>query len=239
MKNKINLLIICALFLASLFLVLPVLAQTVDNQEDQTATDSSDQEKIEAVREFFKEKVKGENNTQVGEKKGFFGEINSIDELNLTITTNNGKKKISIASDSAIIGQNGQKIKSEDLEKDDFIVAMGYIDENLDLEVKRLVVDQQPEKSEKQVVNGLITDISAEEEIFTVKNEKNNIIYTIMIDNNTDLQRQDSQKVKFEDFQIGEYLVAIGTTSKNEEKIINATSVFTAQVVESTEVDEQ
>jgi len=239
MKNKINLLIICALFLASLFLVLPVLAQTVDNQEDQTATDSSDQEKIEAVREFFKEKVKGENNTQVGEKKGFFGEINSIDELNLTITTNNGKKKISIASDSAIIGQNGQKIKSEDLEKDDFIVAMGYIDENLDLEVKRLVVDQQPEKSEKQVVNGLITDISAEEEIFTVKNEKNNIIYTIMIDNNTDLQRQDSQKVKFEDFQIGEYLVAIGTTSKNEEKIINATSVFTTQVVESTEVGEQ
>lgn len=239
MKNKINLLIICTLFLTSLFLVLPVLAQTVDNQEDQTATDSSDQEKIEAVREFFKEKVKGENNTQVGEKKGFFGEINSIDELNLTITTNNGKKKISIASDSAIIGQNGQKIKSEDLEKDDFIVAMGYIDENLDLEVKRLVVDQQPEKSEKQVVNGLITDISAEEEIFTVKNEKNNIIYTIMIDNNTDLQRQDSQKVKFEDFQIGEYLVAIGTTSKNEEKIINATSVFTTQVVESTEVGEQ
>ncbi len=230
MKNKINLLMIVpALSLISIFVVLPALAQSPNPKESNTATASADQEKIEAVREFFKEKVKGENNVQVGEKKGAFGQIVNINQSTLTIETNNGETNIKVASDSALIGESGKKITNDDLEKDMFIIAMGYIDENLDLEARRLVVDQKPETSDKQIISGIVTDISNEEKIITIKNEKSGVIYTLMIETKTDLQKQDQEKTEFKDFQTGDYFVAIGTTSKNENKIINATSVFAIQ----------
>ena len=174
------------------------------------------------VKEIVQEKL---DQAQKGQKMAFVGTISEINGLNLTLQTNEGDKQLNVATDAAIIGKGGKRIKAEDLKNGLFAIAMGYLEENDVLGVRRLVMSEKPKASAKKVAFGKVTDISKEEKVLTVKNEKKGIIYTIEVNDKTTLTKKVDgkiQKVKLEVVETGDYLIAIGTPTENEHKLITA-----------------
>lgn len=174
------------------------------------------------VKEIVQEKL---DQAQKGQKMAFVGTISEINGLNLTLQTNEGDKELNIATDAAIIGKGGKKIKAEDLKNGLFVIAMGYLEENDVLGVRRLVVSEKPKASAKEVAFGKVTDISKGEKVLTVKNEKKGIIYTIEVNDKTTLTKKIDgkiQKVEFEIIENSDWVIAIGTTTENEHKLITA-----------------
>ena len=220
------------------FLTNIVIAQ--DQETTPTAEVTNNDEKVQGIREEVQKKVQDilEEN-KLGDKKGYSGPIISIEDLTLTLETNEGAKEVEVATDAAIIGQSGKDIKAEDLKKNLFVVAMGYVNEQAQLEVSRLVVQEKPKSSDKEVIRGEITDISTEEQILTVKNEKENLIFTIEIDKDTDLSRRDENgkksKSKFSNLEKNDRIFVIGEPTENEHKIITASIVLSIAGVQEKE----
>lgn len=215
MKKKI----IIPLILTVVFLLLAIGARAAS--PTPAATDSAIQEIRDKVKEIVQEKIK---DTQKGQKAGFFGEISKITDNLLTLQTNQGDKELQIATDAAII-QSGKKVTLEDLKTGSFAIGMGYLENTHLLGTKRLVIGKKSELPAREVAFGKVTDISSEEKILTIKNEKKSLIYTIEINNKTVITKEvdgKATKVKFEEIVKGDKLVAVGTPSENEHKIITA-----------------
>lgn len=230
-QNFIKILIITFVLSISIpFLTGLAIAQ---DKEEITPTPeiTSNNENVKDIRNAVEEKVQGilKDNKQ-GDKKGYSGSIISIEDLTLTLETNEGEKEVEIATDAAIIGQSGKDIEIKDLKKNLFVIAMGYINEQAQLEVSRLVVQEKTKSTSKEVVRGEITDISTEEQILTVKNEKENLIFTIEIDEDTGITRKDEDgkkaKAKFSNLEKNDRIFIIGEPTENEHKIITAILVL-------------
>jgi len=226
MKKKI----IIPLILTAAFLMLAI--GTKAASPSPTATDSAVQEIRDKVKEIVQEKIK---DTQQGQKAGFFGEINKIGDNVLTLQTNQGDKELQIATDAAII-QAGKGATLEDLETGSFAIGMGYLEDTNLLDTKRLVIAKKTALSAREIAFGQVTDISSEEEVLTIKNEKKNLIYTIEINSKTVITKKVDDKdslVKFGDIVKGDKLVAVGAPSENEHKIITATIIrIMAEIIE-------
>lgn len=174
------------------------------------------------IQEIVREKL---DEAQKGQKAAFAGEITNISDLQLTLQTNQGDKQLNIATDAALIGKGGKKITMKDIKIDLFAIAMGFMEENDVLGVRRLVISEKPKTASKEIAFGKVTDISKEENVITVKNEKKNIIYTVEITDKTTITKKVDgkiQKVKLEVIETGDYLIAIGVPTENEHKLITA-----------------
>lgn len=194
--------------------------------EDSEATSTAAQDLRDKVKEIVREQIV---ETQKGQKMAFFGEITDIANANLKIETNEGEKKLNIATDAAIISKTGKKMKSEELKSGVFAIAMGYAEDTNLLGVRRLVLIEKPKANEKEAAFGKVTDISSMEKVLTIKNEKQNLIYTVEIDDKTLINKKVDgkvQKVKFEVITKNDKIIAIGAPSENEHKIITAKTVY-------------
>lgn len=184
------------------------------------------EDKIQEIREEVKKKVREKiEEIKKGTKAAYAGEIINISDLTLTLNAPTGERKVQIATDTAIISLGGRKVTPPDLKVGNFILAMGYLGDNNLLEAKRIVVANKPKLVIREVAFGKVTDISSDEKIITVKNEKRNLLYTIEVTDKTIITKKidgSVKKVKFADIAIGDRLVAIGTPTENEEKIIVA-----------------
>ena len=207
------------------------LALAQDEEITPTPETTNENGNVKEIREAVQEKVQGilEENQQ-GEKRGYSGPILTIEDLDLTLQTKEGEKTVKVTTDAALIGQSGKEIELEELKKNLFVVAMGYVNEQAELIVSRLVVQEKPKTTGKEAVNGVITDISTEEEILTVKNEKEDLIFTIEIDKNTEIKKKDDNgktaKAKFSDLEENDRLFVIGEPTENEHKIITASIIL-------------
>jgi len=190
------------------------------------ATSAAAQDLRDKVKEIVREQIV---QTQKGQKMAFFGEITDIADLNLKIETNEGQKTLNIATDAAIVSKAGKKMKISELVTGVFAIAMGYAENTNLLGVRRLVLIEKPAAVEKEAAFGKVTDISSVEKIITIKNEKQNLIYTVEIDDKTLINKKVDgkiQKVKFETITKNDKIIAIGTPSENEHKIITAKTVY-------------
>jgi len=215
MKEKFTIFILITIC----FLLSAIVVKAVSPTPE--ATDSAVQEIRDKVKEIVREKIE---DTQKGQKAGFFGEISKITDSLLTLQTNQGDKQLNVATDAAII-KSGKKATLEDLETGSFAIGMGYLEDDNLLNTKRLVIGKKTELPAREVAFGQVTDISSEEEILTIKNEKKNLIYTLEINSKTVITKKvDGKitKIKFENIVKGDKLVAVGTPSENEHKIITA-----------------
>jgi len=190
------------------------------------ATSAAAQDLRDKVKEIVREQIV---QTQKGQKMAFFGEITDIANLNLKIETNEGQKTLNVATDAAILSKTGKKMKSSELVSGVFAIAMGYAEDTNILGVRRLVLIEKPKVVEKEAAFGKVTDISSVEKILTIKNEKQNLTYTVEIDDKTLINKKVDgkiQKVKFETITKNDKIIAIGTPSENEHKIITAKTVY-------------
>lgn len=184
-------------------------------------------EKVKEIREAVKEKVREEiQQTQKGQKKAFVGEITEISNSTLVLEARSGEQQAEIDDEATILNIKKSKIEFEDLEIGNYVIAMGYLGENEVLQAKRVVVTKEPKTSTRQVVVGRVTDISDDEKIITVKNEKKGVVYMVEATSKTTitqkLEEDEIEEVKFGQIEEGDWLVTIGTPTENEEKIITA-----------------
>ncbi len=193
------------------------------------ATNAAAQDLRDKVKEIVREQIV---QTQKGQKMAFFGEITDITDANLKIETNEGEKKLNVATDAAIISKTGKKMKISELVSGVFAIAMGYTEDSDLLGVRRLVLIEKPKIIEKEAAFGKVTDISSMEKVLTIKNEKQNLIYTVEIDDKTLINKKVDgkiQKIKFETITKNDKIIAIGTPSENEHKIITAKTVYVTE----------
>ena len=192
----------------------------------EVSTPTPKDQKVLDIRNAIQDEVRERlEQAKKGQKLAFVGEITEISNLNLTLQTNQGEKQLNVATDAALIGRGGKKIQMKDIKIGLFAIAMGFMGDNNILDVRRLVISEKPKISAKEVAFGKVTDISKEENVLTVKNEKKGIIYTIEVDSKTVITKKVDgkiQKVKLEVIETGDRLVAIGTPTENEHKLITA-----------------
>lgn len=114
--------------------VAPEIKDTIKERLEKTIGDNVD--KIQGL-------ITEEQNSL--KKRAFFGEVESITKDTLTINTDEDVKQASFNDDTTLVKLPGRTdIEIEDLAVGDFIIAMGFLNENGVLETRRIVVSPQP-----------------------------------------------------------------------------------------------
>jgi hypothetical protein len=187
---------------------------------EPTATGSPD------IKEKIEERIQKVLTTNLQQKRAFAGEITDINTV-IELKTREGDKQTMI-DNASFFGSNGGKIKLEDLEIGNYIIAMGYLNENGVLDGRRIVVSSKPKDFSRQVIFGKVTDLSSDgERVLTVKNPKNENVYEIAVNNQTvitQILQDQSENVDFDQIKKDNYIIVI-ENSKTLGQGINASSI--------------
>lgn len=176
------------------------------------------QERIEAIQE------------SANRKAAYFGTITDVSNSTLTIESEKGERKIKTDVETNFLGAKGQAIKLADLEIEDFIIALGYLESDGYLLGKRIsVLAEEPEPVEaKEAVYGEVADISEEEEVISLSSLKDETTYEIKITSKTLIEKKVDEKteeIKFKEIEIGDRLAAVGI-KKNGNGTITASVIY-------------
>jgi len=176
----------------SLLLTATLLAQA------PTATDS-------AIRQAVKDQVDAIK-TAVA-RRAFVGPISAKSEASITITNlANQTRTAVVAGDATIKLTGGKEGTFADLKVGDFVIAMGDIDSQGTLAVKRLLIIAKPTPDKRVVVSGRVTDLSTSD--LTVETAAKEV-WTVKLQAATSY----AGKIKKSDIKVGDRIVTVGTTS--------------------------
>jgi hypothetical protein len=212
------------LLIAYCLLLAPVaLAQTPSPEPTPTEEEISPeikekvQERIEAIKESSLRKA------------AYYGTLADVSNSTLTLEAKKGERRVKTDEETDLIGKKGQAIEVEDLEIGDFLIALGYLDENELLSAKRITVyAEPPEPAEpRYAAFGKVIDISSEENVISLTNPVQEITYEIEITTKTTITKKvedKMQEIKFGEIEVGDFVAAIGTREK-ENGTITATVV--------------
>jgi len=222
-----------SILLASTCLILAALFLGSKNnfilQAQDAPTPTEADEKVQGIRDTVKEKVKEQiDEIKKDTRKAFVGTVSKVADQSLNLDTKSGPQVIKTNDETEIVDEKRKVIGLEDIKLEDNLVAMGYLDEDGVLEAKRVVLTAEPEEDEREVAAGVVTDISEESLLITLKNENKVKTYTILVNSKTDVkQKEDGQidKSKFQEINEGDFLIAIGIPEKDNGKIITATTL--------------
>jgi len=192
----------------------PRLAQSQSPTPEPTAGEEISQE----IKEKVQERIEAITETKL-RKVAYFGNISNISGSVITVNTKKGEKAVNTDEETKFIGKSNQEIKLADLKIGNFVIAMGNLDPSGSFLGKRiLVLAKQPEIAPARLaVHGKVVDISQEEKIISLKHLKQDLAYEIEINDKTTITKKMGEKitkVKFEDIEIGDRIVAIGTKEK-------------------------
>ncbi|MGB9911034.1 MAG: DUF5666 domain-containing protein [Microgenomates group bacterium] len=205
---------------------------TLEQQLQENATPSPKvrpeiKEKINQIREVVKERVQ-ERIQLIRKARGYQGEIVQINEELSTITLkikNNRLLEVKVTEETKIVGLKRENLKLTDLKVGNWIIAMGYLNEEGILEAKRIVVINKPKLHTRTAVMGKITDLSTEEKLITLKTLAKNEVYLVTVTDETKITKKITtrvQSINYSDLQIGDRIVVVGIPKENGEKTITA-----------------
>lgn len=216
MRKKLCLLLIayCVVTSFAYCLLLAPVALAQSPTPEPTAGEEISQE----IKEKVQERIEAITETKL-RKAAYFGNISDLSGSVITVNTKKGEKTVKTDEETKFIGKSNQEIKLADLKIGNFVIAMGNLDPSGSFLGKRiLVLAKQPEIAPARLaVHGKVVDISQEEKIISLKHLKQDLAYEIEINDKTTITKKVGEKiakVKFEDIEIGDRLVAIGTKEK-------------------------
>lgn len=184
---------------------------------------SPDDERIKQKVEERIEKVL--STAEQGQKRALVGILKSIANSTLTIETQGGNFQAKVAIDAIILNEDREEIELDDLAIGNNLIAMGYFDNQNVLDAKRVVITEEFQIPETESVFGLVTDISQEEKVLTIKHPKSATVYMVDVGTKTKITKRvegEVKEIKFSDIEENDRLVVIGKPEENEEKIITA-----------------
>ncbi len=180
------------------------------------------------VGEDIKEKVKEriESIKLQSQKRAFWGIFKKRVDTTLILETVQGEKRIKTDDKTVFVNATKKQIKITDLEIDNFIIALGYWQENGTLTAKRVIVLTKAPKPapQRQIVFGRVSQIDKNKKILAITHPKKKTITEIKVESSTIITKKvdgSIKKVVFAAINIGDRLVAI-TTKKTTEEILTA-----------------
>jgi len=182
-------------------LLLSVITQPViANEATPSATDSQE---IQEIRQVVQEKVKEKLDlikSPSNKAKSIFGTIEKVEDKNITIKWQDDTNQLILDEETTIISLKRQKMKTSDLKVGQEILAMGYFNQDNNLETKRIVlIEIKKIENNNQVVNGQIVDLSQSAPIFTlIPNSNKNNQYQI-----------ESTSKEIKDLSSGQKIIAV------------------------------
>lgn len=204
------------IFFSCSLIPLTVFAQT------ETAPSPSPEDLIKQKVEERIEKVV--STAEEKTKQAFVGEIEEIANATLTLKTPSGEEKAKVAEDAIILNSDRDEIELKGLEIGEKVIVMGFLDDQGILEARRVVVIDEFQTPKSEAVFGIVTDISSEEKILTVKT-KDETIFTVEMDPKVEISQTlngDKETASFKDIKENDNLVIIGETEENAKKMITA-----------------
>lgn len=208
------------LVLGAWCLVIPARGQSPSPEASPAAEEEMPDEKIKGVRDWAKEKAREMiEEAKKGSKKAFVGRISEITNTTLVIDTYQERKQVKTSEETKIIGLGRKEIKFEDLEIGSFAITMGYLEETGILDARRVVISKKPTVPARLVAFGKVTDKSTEEKVLTVKHPSKGTIWTVEVTGTTKITKKIEEKVekiKFDQIEFDDHLVAIGVPDKEE-----------------------
>lgn len=220
----------------SLLVAIPVVAQTPSPEEEE-ATEAAVTVGDE-LRKEAQEQV--QSLKDAAKKRAFWGEL--VEITNSTLVLENPRaEKIVQTGDTTELFLGKAEIDFEDLEIGNFIIALGYIDEEGNLEAKRVTsYKTAPEPATKRYpIFGDVSDVSEDEEIIALTHPDGEKTYEVEVGTKTTIVKKiegEIEEIDFEDIKMGDRLVVIGTKEgENDTITARKIHVFSALGEESQE----
>lgn len=205
--------------LMAIWLITQIIGQTTYAQEGTPSGET--EEKAQQIREAVQEKIKS---YATGNPFAFVGTIKNLANLALTIETKNGLKQASTSAETTIlriVKKTRKEIEFSDLELQETVIAMGYLNEAGALEVKRLIATEVTPPPTREIIMGTVTEI--EKSVLTIKNPKSEEVWEIKIDNKTEMTRKEDgemTEIELEDIGLDDRLIAICKPSEADKPMI-------------------
>lgn len=223
-KYKVVFFLICLLLIT--YFLQPVYAADSTQSAQSSSPSAAIKSKIDALKKEiasraaqFKSEV-----TKKLENKAFTGSINEISSSKLTLASSEFKRVV-LVNDYTVFQNDvtpvkkGAKPKSltlDDLQKDDFVVALGDVDDKNELNAKKIIKIKKFAPVQKEVVWGQIQDLLGN--TMTVKT-KDNQKKTIVSSGQTTFYLGNEES-SLKDAKAGKFLVASGAKGKDGETIV-------------------
>ena len=207
------------------------------------AQDSQDDEadkKAERIREEVESIIAEADDlspTQLQEKKAFCGNLISHDKDGkiLAVEVQGEDKEAVYTDDTVFINITRQNIESRQLEIGSYIVAMGYVNRlgKEKLNVKRVVVQETPQEIKRHSFFGQVSDISQEEEVFSLSVKEKDLVLEVLADKAEILSGTAAKKaVDFDELAEDQKVVLVGTEEESHQ--IKAVKIYIVSSLEAT-----
>ena len=180
----------------------------------------------ERIKEQVQERIENVLQAADEEKKGaLVGTLKSIANSTLTVETESGEAQVKTDDEVIILNPDKDEIELGDLSIGSKIIAMGYTESQTTLNTKRIIVIEEFQAPETEAVFGVVTDISQEEKVLTIKHPKNETIYMIEVKSQTTITKkvdEEIEEIDFSDIEEDDRLVVVGIPGENGEKMVTA-----------------
>lgn len=202
-----------ALTILSLFLLpTPLVAQETPESTKSNSLTNKIKERLQETAEEGLDTIRDEitSKSKTPKKKAFVGSIKSLNETTISLEYKSHTLNINLDDTTQIIKSSGKKdLTIDDLEIDDFIIAMGFVSpESEDLAAKRVLLISSPEpQASRQLLNGKINEIDGNKISIDSK--------SLVITNKTNLKVKDIKDPEVEDLELDDNLFAIVTLDQN------------------------
>lgn len=200
MHKTLNLFLYTALFLALIVL----LTSQVVAVEDSTITEN--------IKKRLQNTIASESASLNQVKyRSFVGQITDVIKDTLIVEDKDGKKNIKIASGSAVVRSPGNtSIKTENIRIEDYVIAIGRLEAEDELESVRLIVSTEP-----VVAKNKTSDSST----ITSLNKSSLVLASgqvVNVDKSTVIKSPLGELIDFSEFKIGDRLVYTGKFDDDE-----------------------
>lgn len=201
---------------------LPTSVLTVTPTKTVTSTPTP----IESVSNDIKEKVKERIDSikETGKKKAFWGTLKNRSNAVLVIDAPTGEKRIKTDETTTFVGAGKKLVKIDDLEIGNFIIALGYGQENGTLTAKRITALTNPPKPapKRNAVYGNVSSINKTKKSLEINSINSEAARpkTILISTSTIIIKNSGGKISkgaFETINKGDLILSICTPKEGDD----------------------
>lgn len=179
-----------------LSLLIGLISPKITYAQTVTATPTTQNDKVEDVKNIVKQLVKGTSAEAVSSQpKSFFGAITQIEDTQITIDIQDRPKTLYVDDETTYVNSKQKQGKISDFKVGQTVIAMGYFNQDQSLDCRRLVyTDSKDIENNNQIVTGQIVDVS--------QSQTSPIFVLIPIQNkNSQYQIKTDSKTEFTDFK--------------------------------------
>ncbi len=202
----------------------------------QTEPSPTPDEKVQGIRDKVQEQVQEqlENIITDDQKRSWNGTVSSLTETEFEIDSSNQTRTITINEDTKIINQAREAVSFQELEEDQYILAMGYerVDESLN--AKRIVITEPYQPRKKISVHGTVVNKASNEKIILIQNQEQE--YELILDSNTEINQKtdsDTEKLEYEDLPTDQEVIAVIEPADGETASYTAIEILALTLTES------